>query len=127
MSQRYSALAVILESLPELGPRLPQAVTHKNVRVANRAVIDPEAVADMTGNLTRLERPLCEVVRHAYNDHRLWCGIAIPAKPVRVHPADCPRQPQRRAVQINRGQPGLNRPRGYLSWIALRRVENRGC
>ena len=65
-------LAVILESLPELGPRLPQPVAHKNVRVANRAVTNPELVTDMTGDLTRLERALCEVARHAYNDHGFW-------------------------------------------------------
>jgi hypothetical protein len=33
----------------------------------------------MTSNLTRLERALCEVTRHTYNDHRLWRRIAIPA------------------------------------------------
>jgi hypothetical protein len=69
----------------------------QNVSVVNGAVFDPEAIADMTNNLTRLERALCEFVRHTYNDHRLWRRIAIPAKPMRVHPADCPRQPQRRA------------------------------
>ena len=94
-------LAVILEFLPELGPRLPQPVAHKNVRIANRAVTNPELVTDMTGDLTRLERALCEVARHAYNDHCLWWRIAIPAKPVRVHPADCPRQPTRTAEQID--------------------------
>src|SRR5580704_952553 len=49
----------------------------------------------MTSNLTRLERALYEFARHTYNDHRLWRRIAIPANPMRVHPADCPRQPQR--------------------------------
>jgi len=44
----------VLEFLPEQGPTLPQAVTHKNVSVANGAVFDSEAIADMTGNLTRL-------------------------------------------------------------------------
>jgi len=94
-------LAVVLESVPELVPRLPQAVTQKNVSVANGAVFDPETIADMTSNLTRLERALCEFAGHTYNDHRLWRRIAIPAKPMRVHPADCPRQPQRRAIQID--------------------------
>jgi hypothetical protein len=95
-------LAVSLESLPEQGPRLPQAVAHKkSVSVANGAVFDPETIADMTSNLTRLERALCEFARHTYNDYRLWRRIAIPAKPMRVHPADCPRQPQRRAVRID--------------------------
>jgi hypothetical protein len=90
-----------MESLPEPGPRLPQPVAYKNVSVANGAIFDPEAIADMTSNLTRLERALCEGARHAYNDHRLWRRIAIPAKPMRVHPANRLRQPQRRAVQID--------------------------
>ena len=46
------SLAVGLESLPEQGPRLPQAVAHKNVSVVNGAVFDPKAIADMTSNLT---------------------------------------------------------------------------
>ncbi len=96
-----SWLAIVLESLPEQGPRLPQTVAQKNVSVANGAVFDPETIADMTSNLTRLERALCEFARQTYNDHRIWRRIAIPAKPIRVHPADCPRQPQRRAVQID--------------------------
>ena len=54
----------------------------------------------MTGNLTRLERALYEFARHTYNDHRLWRRIAIPANPMRVHPADCPRQPQRRPYRL---------------------------
>src|SRR6202022_4424964 len=80
-----NALAVVLESLPEQGPRLPQAVAQKNVSVANDAVFDPETIADMTSNLTRLERALYEFARHTSNDHRLWGRIAIPAKPMRVH------------------------------------------
>jgi hypothetical protein len=95
------SLAVVLESLPERGPRLAQAVAQKNVSVANGAVFDSETIADMTGNLKRLEGALYEFARHTYNDHRLWRRIAIPANPMRVHPADCSRQPQRRAVQID--------------------------
>src|SRR5208282_4321117 len=96
-----ASLAVVLESLPKQGPSLPQAVAHKNVSVANGAVSDPESIADMTSNSKRLERALREFARHTHNDHRLWRRIVIPAKPMRVHPADCPRQPQRRAVQID--------------------------
>src|SRR6202007_579584 len=86
-------LAKGLQPLPELEPRLPQAVAHKYVSVGNSAVLDPEAIADMTRNLTRSKRALCNVARHAYNDHRLWRRMAIAAKPMRVHPADCARQP----------------------------------
>ena len=57
-------LAVVLECLPELGPRLPQAVAYKNVSVPNAAVFDPEAIADMASNLIGLERTLCKVARH---------------------------------------------------------------
>jgi hypothetical protein len=45
------------------GPRLPQAVAQKNVSVANDAVFDPETIADMANNLTRLERALYEFAR----------------------------------------------------------------
>ena len=59
-------------------------MAYKNVSVANGAVFDPEAIADMTSDLTRLERALREVACHAYNDHRLWRRIAVPAKPMKI-------------------------------------------
>jgi hypothetical protein len=92
---------LVKSCLPKQGPRLPQAVAQKNVSVANGAVFDPKTVADVTGNLTRLEHPLDEFARYICNEDRLWRRISISAKRMKVHPADCLRRPQRRAVQID--------------------------
>ena len=92
----------MLESLPEQGPRLPQAVAEKNVSVANGAVFDPETIADMTSNLTRLERALYEFARHTYNDHRLWRRIAVPPEPVRPKPIRADICPSRQVKPLSR-------------------------
>lgn len=85
-------------------------MAHKNVSVVNGGVFDPEAIADMTSNLTRLERALSKVTCHAYNDHRLWRRIAIPTKPMRVHPTDCPR-----ALRTSKDLQEASAARGYFT------------
>ena len=87
--------------LPEVRPGLAEPSAEKDFVMADCAVHDAISVRKVAKQFTGRKAPIQEIAIDADHDDRLGRWIAVPAQPIRIHPADGRGQAISRTIELD--------------------------